>query len=443
MSVLTVLLFHLLSQCQSLKIALGDGHGNGFGSGSTDLRSAVTALAPVVGSPPASSTITTAGGVLADIMASAFLPSSFSSGVTVPKTGSIPPITIPSAVAAEMILGKLAPGDTVGIGASSPPLIPIPSLAFSLLASVSVEIIFTKTSAGGVVSEVPVSGLTTGEIEITLVKTSSKTLICVFFDTAIGDWSTVGIKTKSQTGSTITCGASHLTPIGAIPTPTPAGAKGDPKATNLAGQKFEILAMGTFSLLSVKSTIESTNRLTLDATVDRAGDMCGATYIKNATLTGSWIQEEGKLSEIKIAALPEVAKETALEVGLDGNWYSAKATPKLSKLVKIASSKEIQFVIHEVKIKVGVDAHRVRKNGRKTGKFANFLNIDVDGMKGLASKEGVQLSGLLAYDDHRFAESLPDGCNSKSFHFKQKSDSDSEMSSDASDAFFVSSMKIE
>merc|ERR550514_1506283 len=60
-------------------------------------------------------------------------------------------------------------------------------------------------------------------------------------------------------------------------------AKNDPKVKNMDGQEFEIMATGTFSLLTLKEKTSQT-LFEVSATIDRAGTRCGATYIQNITL---------------------------------------------------------------------------------------------------------------------------------------------------------------
>jgi len=297
-----------------------------------------------------------------------------------------------------------------------------PSSAMAIGADCQIQ---TCTAAGGC-SIYPVSDLAQNScIRITFQKESPGDDQCVYYDPVDGLPKTNGLRLLETTDTTITCCATHLTDFGSQ-SGGGGGAHGDPKATNLRGEKFDILAMGTFSLLSVSSKVSAEKKLSLDATIDRAGEMCGATYIKNVTMTGSWITDETHLSAVQINAVAGAAKSRALQIALDDSWYAAKDVKGASTIIKKATSKEIDFSIGGVKIQVLIDAHRIRAGGVKTEKFANFLNVNVKGLNEVKNS-GVHLGGLLAYDDHEFAAQTPNECKRGTVRlFKQKLGYDAE-----------------
>merc|ERR550537_309139 len=96
---------------------------------------------------------------------------------------------------------------------------------------------------------------------------------------------------------------------------------------NIRGEKFEIMATGTFSLLSL-STDSRQPVLEASATIDRAGTRCGATYIQNLTLSGQWVEDIG-VPRIQVKAEAAVAKAKALQIKFDDQWQST-TTPKSS-----------------------------------------------------------------------------------------------------------------
>merc|ERR1711972_164942 len=96
-----------------------------------------------------------------------------------------------------------------------------------------------------------------------------------------------------------------------------ASVSGDPSAINLKGEKFNILALGTFPLLSIrpKSSSRSSEEslLALHGTVMRA-DRCSHTYVRNLTLKGKWINEGMAFNHIEVKAVQGVAAPKQLQV---------------------------------------------------------------------------------------------------------------------------------
>jgi hypothetical protein len=99
-------------------------------------------------------------------------------------------------------------------------------------------------------------------------------------------------------------------------------AKNDPKVKNMDGEEFEIMATGTFALVSFKKLTTQTIALEVLSTIDRAGTRCGATYIQNITLQGQWVEDIG-VPQIQVRAEASVPKGSALQVSFDGSWKSA------------------------------------------------------------------------------------------------------------------------
>lgn len=203
---------------------------------------------------------------------------------------------------------------------------------------------------------------------------------------------------------------------------------GDPKATNMKGENFEILQTGTFAFLAVTHAVTAQSLLSLDAQIDLAGVTCGATYIKNITLKGQWIEAEG-FKEVGVRAKPNTRKKNSLELGFDQEWGRAVTKKPYGidstgpSFLRNSSAYKIVLDFHGVLIDVGIDAHRIRnRNNRKTKAFANFLNVNILGAKNLLKEKDVRVSGLLAYDDHADAVQAPNGCvpHSNGKHTKNK-----------------------
>jgi hypothetical protein len=190
----------------------------------------------------------------------------------------------------------------------------------------------------------------------------------------------------------------------------PAGitwAKNDPKVKNMDGEEFEIMATGTFSLLSLKEIASQTTTLEVLSTIDRAGSRCGATYIQNITLQGEWIQTVAGVPQIEIRAQPSVPKSEALQVKFENEWKPANSQWKREE-VQLASATKFSLKVHQVSILISADSHRIHESGMKTRRFANFLNVNFNGISSLS---GISIGGLLGRDSHEEAATAPSDCD--------------------------------
>lgn len=184
-------------------------------------------------------------------------------------------------------------------------------------------------------------------------------------------------------------------------------AKNDPKVKNINGEEFEIMATGTFSLVSLKKKDTQQTALEVLSTVDRAGTRCGATYISNVTLKGEWVQELD-VPQIEIRAEPAVPKRQALQINLYGSWKPANSH-EISASVHEATAKKFVLKLHRVTVSVTIDSHRIHEQGVKTKRYANFLNVNIGGISTLS---GLSIGGLLGRDSHKDAAAIPEGCES-------------------------------
>lgn len=194
-------------------------------------------------------------------------------------------------------------------------------------------------------------------------------------------------------------------------------AKNDPIVKNMDGEEFEIMATGTFSLLTVKLATETL--FEASATIDRAGTRCGATYIQNITLSGGWVKDEVKVPQIQIKAEASVPKAKALQVNFNGEWQHS-ASHLSYAIVKHANANKLNLKLNHLDLTVSIDSHRIHEEGTKTRRFANFLNINFGG---ISEVSGVSLGGLLGRDSHQAAAELPQGCEAELANI----DSDSRM----------------
>jgi len=182
-------------------------------------------------------------------------------------------------------------------------------------------------------------------------------------------------------------------------------AKNDPKVQNIRGEEFEIMATGTFSLLSL--TLSQQSVLEASATIDRAGSRCGATYIQNISLSGQWVKDTG-VSSIQVKAEAAVPKVQALQINFNGDWQSATMKSPYTAVTK-SSAKEIILQLNKIKVLVSVDSHRIYEAGTKTRRFANFLNVNFNGLQSLG---GFSVGGLLGTDSHDSVTQPPLECES-------------------------------
>lgn len=182
-------------------------------------------------------------------------------------------------------------------------------------------------------------------------------------------------------------------------------AKNDPKVKNMDGQEFEIMATGTFSLLNLKKS--SQTLFEASATIDRAGTLCGATYIQNVTLSGQWVEDTGAPS-IQVKAEAAVPKLKALKINFNGEWQHA-ASHLSSAAVKAADAKKLTLKLNELEVMVSIDSHRIQDGQLKSKRFANFLNVNFGRVTHLV---GLSMGGLLGKDSHEAATQLPEECES-------------------------------
>jgi hypothetical protein len=205
-----------------------------------------------------------------------------------------------------------------------------------------------------------------------------------------------------------------------------AWAKNDPIVKNVAGEQFEILATGVFTML----TVQNSNGIMLEAnaTIDRAGTRCGATYIQDLSLKGEWVEDLG-VPQIQIRAESAVPKHNALQVNFDGEWKHSSAK-WFSEAIQKSNAQNFFLKLHQLQIKVSIDSHRIQEGSKATNRFANFLNVNFEGVSHLSD---MLLGGLLGRDSHTDAAKLPMNCHSKT----------NKLLSDDSTALMLSTVLIE
>jgi hypothetical protein len=131
--------------------------------------------------------------------------------------------------------------------------------------------------------------------------------------------------------------------------------------------------------------------------------------VQNITLKGQWVEELG-VPQIEVRAQAGVPKSNALQANFDGTWKPAAEHHSYS-VVQEVTKRKLHLNLHEIKIFVSVDSHRIHEQGIKTKRFANFLNVN---LKGASKLSGFLIGGLLGRDSHTAAAQSPEGCESTS-----------------------------
>jgi hypothetical protein len=181
-----------------------------------------------------------------------------------------------------------------------------------------------------------------------------------------------------------------------------AGMSGDPRAVNMKGEKFDVLALGTHSLLSIapKSSTDAP-LLALKGSVTRA-DRCTHTYLRNITLTGAWVSGT-EFNEVGVRAVQGVKTPKQLEIGFDGVWKPAGQS----------SAKSIVTKVSEEAVTIATNGLTMNIDISHGHHMTNWLNLNVEGAEALSKK--FEVSGLLGNDDHTQASAMPEDCKK---HFK-------------------------
>jgi len=174
--------------------------------------------------------------------------------------------------------------------------------------------------------------------------------------------------------------------------------------------------MGTFSLFTIRNSLNSVY-LALLASIDEVGGHgCGPTFIQNMSLSGEWLGKRN--SHVAVRVQHWVPPQEALQVGINGQWYPVSLAKENLEIVTKATSRFVRFVVHNVTVQasVGENTRRVDAN-----KGYNFLNVNV---KGIDTKDrSVKLSGLLIRDDFSTVSHSRGRCMRATKFARQKNES--------------------
>lgn len=191
---------------------------------------------------------------------------------------------------------------------------------------------------------------------------------------------------------------------------------GDPHVTNIKGESFDILQAGTFpilSLLSKKSNPTNATKsplLHVDVSITRTSHECGEAYIENATLFGAWVTDMG-YDTVQVRAKPSF-----IEAAIDGNWQVASNITSAG--FKSPSPRVLKLKIQGVTVKIDILNYFDKKGSEYQARVHelgwSFLNMKFQGLQGIAFNKGVNIRGLLGYDDYTAAATPPEGCKGSS-----------------------------
>lgn len=80
----------------------------------------------------------------------------------------------------------------------------------------------------------------------------------------------------------------------------------------------------------------------------------------------------------------------------------------LALAVPYASSRKLNIALHEVQFAFSVDSHRIHEATVATHRFANFLNMQIDGIQNL---KDLNIGGILGTDAHDSVTQMPEDCD--------------------------------
>lgn len=179
------------------------------------------------------------------------------------------------------------------------------------------------------------------------------------------------------------------------------------------GHKFDILQVGTVSLLTLAQTGLNLLALAVQAGIDRVKSHCSATYIQNISMAGKWLGEQD--ARLAVRVVHWVPEEEALQVrmGDDSNWHPAQYAKEKLDIVTKSSPRQIDLFLHGVTFNLRLGLNRRKDEGY------NFLNLNIRGLGSLG--RDVRLSGLLAGDDYTKVAQSPGDCHRRAAHNAPKS----------------------
>jgi len=172
--------------------------------------------------------------------------------------------------------------------------------------------------------------------------------------------------------------------------------KGDPHVVNMAGEKFDIEALGKVVLLNLTSTEHSEVVLNLSASIERIGQQCRQTFVRNMSIGGAWMSN----GELHLKANSEETLGKALEVCERGLCSSAQLYTGSFRDGFDPQSRSMTIKVRQLALVVTVAQHW----------GWNYLNLNVHNLTGI---KNVAFGGLLGFDDHTAASKSPSDCSAE------------------------------
>merc|ERR1719379_697062 len=205
-----------------------------------------------------------------------------------------------------------------------------------------------------------------------------------------------------------------------------ASGKGDPMMKNIAGERFDLRAVGAFHLLNLID-LSNITLFDIEAYINKAGESSGkhakfskcATYITHLSIAGKWLNETIKVHPSQ--------KQGILEVFANESWSDGS---KFGQKTFLLGGGELNFwknkailKVQKVKVTISLGLHHPVISGKRTADFFPFLDLAVTGLKNF-NNSSIYVGGLLGHDDHSFSTIPPHDCKvSEGAHFSRNRDS--------------------
>lgn len=151
----------------------------------------------------------------------------------------------------------------------------------------------------------------------------------------------------------------------------------DPHVTNMRNENFDIMSLGQVSL--VKYPREGPAKLVVHALIEKLGEICYETYMRNIVVSGSWLDTNVSFQVVN----------DHLQISTANEWKTIDDSFKLNL-------KGVDFQAlsaNNVKMSVGQTKFAVWTEKNKQW---SYLNLEVSGLSTLVGEVG----GLLGLDDH-------------------------------------------
>jgi len=192
---------------------------------------------------------------------------------------------------------------------------------------------------------------------------------------------------------------------------TPNGMTGDPHVTTVAGEKFDIVVEGQHTLLDLSQ--ESDKLLTVQVALEKKDSAsCEDLYINDVFVSGKWLGLSKSL-QINAGALHDLDVPLRLRAA-DGAWQnyedagdSITLSPAEGPYPEAVAYKMnlAQDAFHKAGFEVRFDPIKMQVYHAVAEDIA-WLDVHLMGL----SELDMDIGGLLGFDDHTAAATLPKAC---------------------------------